>query len=101
MRPNDVFKWNKRASMMYAFGAWTIFGSLIYYKYSHKDDPFVASQPGEEVDKPNVKKYETTHNKTTIVYKEDFVPYSTRLINFFTGSKPSAAPKESDELKSD
>lgn len=37
MPASDFFKWNKRFSMVYALGAWTLCGSLAYYKYTHKE----------------------------------------------------------------
>ncbi|XP_063056442.1 small integral membrane protein 26-like [Engraulis encrasicolus] len=103
MLPGDALRWNKRASIVYALGAWSLFGSLVYYKYSHKDDPEVKMEPVEEEEKPNVKNYKSTYNDTRVVYKEGFVPYSTRVMNFITGSKPAAAEaaKDSEEFKSD
>ncbi|KAG5278661.1 hypothetical protein AALO_G00101400 [Alosa alosa] len=97
---SDVFKWKKRASLMYAVGAWTICGSLAYYRYSHKE-PLVTATPVEEEDKENVKKYQGTHHKTTVVYKEEFVPYSTRLLNLLkspaTEDSPAASEGQKDE----
>ncbi len=33
----DPVKWNRNASMAYAFGVWTLFG-YAYYKYTLGDD---------------------------------------------------------------
>lgn len=37
MPASDYFKWNKRFSLVYALGAWTLCGSLAYYRYTHKE----------------------------------------------------------------
>lgn len=44
---------------------------------------------------PNEFIYQTPHNRTIVVYKKDFVPYTTRIYNFvqsFTGG-PGTADK--------
>lgn len=38
----DPVKWNKRASLLYAVGIWTVFGCYGYYRFTHRNDP-----PGE------------------------------------------------------
>lgn len=48
----------------------------------------------EEDNRPNVKKYETTHLKTTVVYKENFVPFSTRFLSLFGSTKKSEKHEE-------
>lgn len=59
---------------------------------------FVVEMPVEEEDnRPNVKKYETAHSKTIIVYKENFVPYSTRLLNFFRNTSESSPDSQNQE----
>lgn len=37
----------------------------------------------QEIEEINVVVHETAHNKTVITYKKDFVPYPTRIYNFF------------------
>lgn len=49
MHSGDFFKWNKRFSLMYAMGAWTLFGSLAYYTYTQKD-PLGKSKDAPEHD---------------------------------------------------
>ncbi|XP_028830056.1 uncharacterized protein LOC114786774 isoform X1 [Denticeps clupeoides] len=39
MAPSDVVKWNKRVSLLYAIGAWTMFGSCGYYWYARRSEP--------------------------------------------------------------
>ncbi|XP_028830057.1 small integral membrane protein 26-like isoform X2 [Denticeps clupeoides] len=85
MAPSDVVKWNKRVSLLYAIGAWTMFGSCGYYWYARRSEPRAPVRPEVEdrEQDPNVKIYETKYSKTTIVYRPDFVPYSDRILNFF------------------
>ncbi|XP_062400874.1 small integral membrane protein 26-like [Sardina pilchardus] len=94
---SDVFKWKKRASLMYAIGAWTVCGSLAYYKY-YNIEPLVTATPVEE-DKGIVEKYKGDYHKTTVVYREDFVPYSSRLLNFLKGPSTEDSPAAAEDLK--
>ncbi|XP_076584910.1 small integral membrane protein 26-like [Chaetodon auriga] len=79
----DVAKWNVRASALYAAGVWTMICTYGYitYKGPRQDEPGKK----EEVQVPentNQVIYETPHSKTIIIYKKDFVPYTTRIYNF-------------------
>uniref|UniRef100_A0A3B5K1C0 Small integral membrane protein 26 n=1 Tax=Takifugu rubripes TaxID=31033 RepID=A0A3B5K1C0_TAKRU len=69
MSLNDVSKWHKRMSVVYAFGVWSMIASYAFFKYTGRYD-----------DAPVV--YKTPHSKTVIIYKKDFVPYTTRIYNF-------------------
>lgn len=51
----------------------------------------------EEDNRPNVKKYETTYSKTTIVHRENFVPFSTRFLNLFRSTNESSPESEKHE----
>ncbi|KAL6455879.1 hypothetical protein MHYP_G00357300 [Metynnis hypsauchen] len=93
----DAVKWNKRASMLYAVGIWTMFGTYGYYRYQHRNDPPVEMPKEEEDTRPNVKTVKTSHLSTTIVYKEDFVPYSTRFLNLFRPTTNSCSGCQDDE----
>lgn len=59
----------------------------------------VMAEPVELEEKENVKKYEGTRHKTTVVYREDFVPYSSRLLNLFRGSTTEDSPASSEGQK--
>lgn len=59
----------------------------------------VIAQPVEVEEKENVKKYEGTRHKTTVVYKEDFVPYSSRLLNLFKGPTTEDSPPSPEVQK--
>lgn len=39
---------------------------------------------------PNEFVYETPHTKTIIIYKENFVPFTTRIYNFITSFSGSS-----------
>ncbi|XP_029920904.1 small integral membrane protein 26-like [Myripristis murdjan] len=81
----DLAKWNTRVSILYAVGVWSMVGSYAYYRYHGYFDENTVKKEEEETTvpvNPREKVYETAHTKTIIVYKEDFVPYSTRIYNF-------------------
>uniref|UniRef100_A0A3B5AH09 Small integral membrane protein 26 n=1 Tax=Stegastes partitus TaxID=144197 RepID=A0A3B5AH09_9TELE len=82
MKTKDAEKLKVFFSAVYAFGVWTTIGSLLYLRYMGRFED-IRDNPYRVV-------YETAHTKTVIVYKKDFVPYTTRLFNFFnsfTGNK--------------
>ncbi|KAG9277857.1 small integral membrane protein 26-like [Astyanax mexicanus] len=94
----DALKWNKRAAMVYAVGVWTMLGSYGYYRYTHRNDPPVQMPEMEEDTRPNVKKIETPHSTTIMVYKENnFVPYSTRFLNLFRKADDSSSGPQTDD----
>lgn len=51
----------------------------------------------QEQDDPNKMVHETTHSKTVLVYKKDFVPYSTRIYNFITSFSSEPGSGEGGE----
>ncbi|CAL8355457.1 unnamed protein product [Boreogadus saida] len=85
MSLRDYTKWNTRASLLYALGVWTMIGAVGVYKYMGYDVLEVVKRE-EEPENPNRVVHSTPHSKTVIIYKENFVPYHTRIYNFFNGS---------------
>lgn len=63
-----------------------------FFFFSHTE--MEENRPEKEKN-PQEKVYETPYAKTVIVYKKDFVPYSTRISNFFAsfGSSPQKGDK--------
>lgn len=49
----------------------------------------------EEPEEENTVVYKTPHSKTIIIYKKDFVPYTTRIYNFIKSfsSEPGTGEK--------
>lgn len=49
----------------------------------------------QEPDDPNEVVYQTAHTKTIVVYKKDFVPYTTRIHNLIKSfsSEPGTGDK--------
>ncbi|KAM3864845.1 small integral membrane protein 26-like [Diretmus argenteus] len=86
MTIKDFAKWNTRVSIVYAVGVWTMIGSYAYYSYTGTGKKPASTLVGEEKqkepEKTNQVIHETAHTKTIIIYKEDFVPYTTRIYNF-------------------
>ncbi|XP_048371233.1 small integral membrane protein 26 [Sphaerodactylus townsendi] len=93
--------WKRRSALLYTFGSWTVFGSILFYssRYIQKreEEPQV---PREEERSAGNKMGVTTISEdglrqttvyrpaenftvtTTVVYKPNFVPYTTRLYNY-------------------
>ncbi|TNM85564.1 hypothetical protein fugu_007835 [Takifugu bimaculatus] len=86
MSLNDVSKWHKRMSVVYAFGVWSMIASYAFFKYTgrYDDAPVLKGKPEDqqEEEDENTVVYKTPHSKTVIIYKKDFVPYTTRIYNF-------------------
>ncbi|XP_036403775.1 small integral membrane protein 26-like [Megalops cyprinoides] len=91
MNLKDVVRWNVRVSLIYAVGIWTLMGTYGYYRLKRpkenepedSKDGFVDKELLDEVAAvPEGEKLQGFHVKTTVVYKENFVPYSTRLFNY-------------------
>ncbi|XP_061882181.1 small integral membrane protein 26-like [Entelurus aequoreus] len=83
MTLDDVQRWHKRLSAVYALGVGIMIGSYGYYRYTGRHDPPIQME--EEIpDESNPKNvfHKTAHTKTIIIYKKDFVPYTTRIYNF-------------------
>lgn len=47
-------------------------------------DYSVKKEEVEEPQDPNQEVYKTAHTKTVIIYKKDFVPYTTRIYNLIS-----------------
>ncbi|AWP06244.1 Hypothetical protein SMAX5B_001988 [Scophthalmus maximus] len=89
MMPKSLLSWNKRVSAVYAFGMWTLIGSYALLKYTGRiEDTPVRKEEEEEVvqeqEDPNQVVLQTTHTKTLMVYKKDFVPYTSRISKFIS-----------------
>ncbi|KTF73576.1 hypothetical protein cypCar_00033115 [Cyprinus carpio] len=91
----DPVKWNRNASLVYAVGVWTMLG-YAYYKYTLGDDKAKVEKVIED-NRPNVKIYETKHTRTTIIYKDDSVPYTTMLLNFIKSSYGSSTESQKQD----
>ncbi|XP_028272893.1 small integral membrane protein 26-like [Parambassis ranga] len=81
----DGVRWNVRMSAVYALGVWTMIGSYAFFKYTGRWEGLPVKteeeKEKEEEEDPNRVVYKTEHTKSVIVYKKDFVPYTTRLYN--------------------
>ncbi|XP_028311312.1 small integral membrane protein 26-like [Gouania willdenowi] len=105
MQVKDVLKWRTRLSAVYALGVWTMIVSYGIFKYtgcledtSGKEKQAVK----EEEENPYQVTFNTAHSRNIIIYKKDFVPYTTRIYNFvksFNGD--ASAAKDSGNESSD
>ncbi|XP_063297452.1 small integral membrane protein 26 [Pelobates fuscus] len=88
MKVKQFLAWNKRLAVVYAVGAWTMVGGYAFYYYTKGRYMVPVSPPPalepefiEDTsleDQPKKKRIQHT-----IVYKENFVPYSTRVYNLW------------------
>ncbi|XP_054461265.1 small integral membrane protein 26-like [Anoplopoma fimbria] len=92
----DLLKWNTRVSAVYAVGIWTMVGSYALVRFSrrHEEPPVKKEEEFQEPEDPNQVVHLTAHSKTVIVYRKDFVPYSTRIYNFLRSF--SGGPERGD-----
>ncbi|XP_037621645.1 small integral membrane protein 26-like [Sebastes umbrosus] len=99
MNYKDLAKWNVRVAAVYAVGIWTMIGSYTLFRYTgrYEDPPVKKEEKVEEPEDPNKVVYETLHSKTTIQYKKDFVPYSTRVYNFIKSFSGEPGRGDSDK----
>uniref|UniRef100_A0A8D2AHT4 Small integral membrane protein 26 n=1 Tax=Sciurus vulgaris TaxID=55149 RepID=A0A8D2AHT4_SCIVU len=92
MHPERAASWYRRMSVVYALGSWTLLGS-VFYKFGQKKKP-----PGDEVEQKDVSTSQIPepprefYVETIITYREDFVPFTRRILNYlksWTGSSGS------------
>ncbi|XP_077460647.1 small integral membrane protein 26-like [Stigmatopora argus] len=96
MTLKDITKWHKGLSKVYAVGVWTIVGSFAYFQLTGGLKDLDSDQNKEEKVEDNKDSnqiiYKTEYTKSVVIYKKDFVPYTTRIYNFiqsFTGGPGS------------
>ncbi|KAM5178452.1 small integral membrane protein 26 [Callospermophilus lateralis] len=91
MNPERATSWYRRMSVVYALGTWTLLGSTFYFVQKKKP-------PGNEVEQKDVSTSEIPESpkqfyvETIVTYKEDFVPYTTKILEYlksWTGSSGS------------
>ncbi|XP_022264986.1 small integral membrane protein 26 isoform X5 [Canis lupus familiaris] len=93
MRADQASSWYRRMSGLYAVGAWTTLGSLIYLGRK-KSKP-----PGDEVEQKDVSRNEMLeppkgfYMETIVTYKEDFVPVTDRILNFLKSWTGGSGPE--------
>nr|XP_033793696.1 small integral membrane protein 26 [Geotrypetes seraphini] len=112
--PRDVAKWNTRVSLIYAIGIWSMLGTFGYFQIKRKrenpeagPDAVEAQDKTEELEndihfQPTPEEERTGFYMTqTVTYKENFVPYTTRLYNFIShlSNASDAAPKSDTSEK--
>ncbi|XP_043912926.1 small integral membrane protein 26 [Protopterus annectens] len=86
MKLRDLARWNMGVSLIYAVGIWTVIGTAGYVRMKRNpDSQTVKEQPSMTIASESSieeNQQKGSRFKTTITYKENFVPYSTRLYNF-------------------
>ncbi|KAM4772076.1 small integral membrane protein 26 [Rhinophrynus dorsalis] len=91
MKLKELHRWNFRLSVVYAVGIWTMVGSYVYIRMHSKKDEVVnipqSALEEELVDSLAVPEKQEERKtgprvKNTVVYKENFVPFSSRVYNF-------------------
>ncbi|XP_048203368.1 small integral membrane protein 26 [Perognathus longimembris pacificus] len=89
MRPQAATVWYRRMSLVYAFGTWSVLGSVFYLgrkvpstgdEVEQKDDS-TNEIPVSTTEKPELPK--GFYVETIVTYKKDFVPVTDKIINYF------------------
>ncbi|XP_069463634.1 small integral membrane protein 26 [Ambystoma mexicanum] len=85
--PAEVLRWKKRMSIVYAAGVWTVVSCFGYRYLKGRWWPQTSESPADCEELPTVfeTKLEPKHEPfftQEMVYKENFVPYTTRLYMF-------------------
>ncbi|CAN9510016.1 unnamed protein product [Ophioblennius macclurei] len=102
MQIKDALKWNNRVSAIYALGVWTMLCSVGYMKYTGQlDQALQKAKEEEDEESENKVVYKTAYTKSTIIYKKDFVPYTTRIYNFLRPSSAEPSKTEGDAARPD
>ncbi|XP_068931580.1 small integral membrane protein 26 [Petaurus breviceps papuanus] len=104
MQPLAATVWYRRMSLVYLFGAWTTVGSICISAWKRKQarakeealkDQDLAKEEAlteDSAEKPEPKR--GFYVETIVTYKEDFVPYTTRLYNYWKSWSNGPAPSE-------
>lgn len=89
MQPKQAANWYRRMSVVYAVGAWTLMGSVFFLNRKKKPS-------GDEVEQKDISTQETSvqtneileapkgfYVETIVTYREDFVPITEKILNFW------------------
>ncbi|XP_072490652.1 small integral membrane protein 26 [Notamacropus eugenii] len=93
--------WYRRMSLVYLIGAWTTVGSIFLSAWKRKEalakvDEDLAKEESLK-DKDSAEKPEPKRGfyvETIVTYKENFVPYTTRLYNYWKSWSNGPGPSE-------
>uniref|UniRef100_A0A8C9QMY7 Small integral membrane protein 26 n=1 Tax=Spermophilus dauricus TaxID=99837 RepID=A0A8C9QMY7_SPEDA len=98
---NPERSWYRRMSMVYALGTWTLLGSAFYFCQKKKDCEVWGRMGVTATDMRGFFDVSTSeipespkqfYVETIVTYKEDFVPYTTKILKYlksWTGSSGS------------
>ncbi|XP_036606939.1 small integral membrane protein 26 [Trichosurus vulpecula] len=98
--------WYRRMSLVYLIGAWTTVGSICLSRWKRrqplakeealKDEDLAKEESLEDkafsVEKPEARR--GFYVETIVTYKENFVPYTTRLYNYWKSWSNGPSPSE-------
>ncbi|XP_028676566.1 small integral membrane protein 26-like [Erpetoichthys calabaricus] len=97
----SAFKWNVRASLVYAIGIWTMFGSMVYFNYGKKwntDEGKKSPFDMEAEESDNLKVMKISPNfVVTATYKENYVPLTSRIAKYLKSFGNSAEDDVSEK----
>ncbi|XP_038604454.1 small integral membrane protein 26 [Tachyglossus aculeatus] len=95
-------RWYRRMAVLYAMGAWTTLGSafLLHWMRAQSQSQPQPAQTGDEEegkeehppDIPDPRK--GFYVETTFTYRENFVPYTTRIFNLLKSLTGGPGPAE-------
>ncbi|KAM5304200.1 small integral membrane protein 26 [Glossophaga mutica] len=79
MRADQASSWYKRMSVVYALGAWTTLGSLIFFGRKKSKPLGGELEQKDEITEPPKGFYV----ETIVTYKEDFVPITEKILSYW------------------
>ncbi|XP_056669830.1 small integral membrane protein 26 [Monodelphis domestica] len=86
--------WYRRMSLVYVIGAWTTATSLFLSSWQRKGDLAKEEEFKDEVPVEKPEPRRGFYVETIVTYKENFVPYSTRLHNYWKSWSSGPGPSE-------
>nr|XP_035162506.1 small integral membrane protein 26-like [Callithrix jacchus] len=101
MYQNQFMAWNQQMSVVYRIGTWSPVGSMLYVRWkmaqpsgdeAQQKDGSTSEVPSELFEIPK-----GFYVETTVTYKEDFVPITEKILNYWK-SWTSAPVKNHDWL---
>ncbi|XP_073093067.1 small integral membrane protein 26 [Manis javanica] len=92
MRSDQASSWYRRMSAVYALGAWTVLGSLIFFDRQKR-------KSAGEVEQKDVSTSEIVeapkgfYVETVVTYREDFVPITDKILSYLKSWTGGPGPK--------
>ncbi|XP_071996744.1 small integral membrane protein 26 [Engystomops pustulosus] len=92
-RPTSGENWRSRMALTYALSVWSMIGFVAFMEWTKKDT-FQRPKADEEFpvieDDPVEKRKQRFEISTSVKYRENQVPFSTKIYEYFTSSNKTS-----------